>query len=336
MANDDLEKRWKAFSPQQRDLAMSHMSAEQKLKLAQMLGYKQASAPVHELGPAPPVTTGSQWWGQALDDLRSGGSRTGIGRTLGMLQGRGDKGYSGLQSGASPEQAEFMGSVPLGIARATKGVAETKEGSIGTGAKDVIAGLGQASTIPAAIEAGPAMNLARDVIPSKTVASMIFKDVSAATGKVPVSFNNSLNEIMRAEQLADAGATMPKAIGNLMKRIRNIASGAPGKAFDYDEARDFYSNITRLSAEEGSKMNPVMRGQIAKVAQAFNRDIAEAAARVGKEADYLYAMGQYAKAMKLRRGIAWTAKYLAAPAAAGVAGKMGYDAILKNLKESAR
>jgi hypothetical protein len=47
---DHLATQWKALNPQQRQLAMSRMTADQKLKLATALGYKQDSP-----NPLPPA-----------------------------------------------------------------------------------------------------------------------------------------------------------------------------------------------------------------------------------------------------------------------------------------
>jgi hypothetical protein len=82
---------------------------------------------------------------------------------------------------------------------------------------------------------------------------------------------------MRAKELQDAGAKgLPRVIRKFVARVTD-----PDKApIAWDEARDFYSNVSRLSANEYQSMNPQMAGQVAKFAGAFNdalRATAEAA-----------------------------------------------------------
>ena len=156
--------------------------------------WEQYSAPASTPTPAgPPMLppgelvsapkTPSSWLGDVENDLREGGGRTFVGRGLGYLQGRGDKGYSGLQSGVSPETAEFMGSVPLGLTHATKGAAEIGEGHPFTGLKDLVSGGLQAATIPTSFVAPEVTEGVGSFVPTKSHAGQLLEEVRTAVNK---------------------------------------------------------------------------------------------------------------------------------------------------------
>src|SRR5258708_37570889 len=82
--------------------------------------------------PLPAATSGATLsaaqapsWGSDLEnDLREGGGRTVVGRFLGRMQGRGEQGYSGLESGVNPAVANYVGSPELGAAHMISGAQE--------------------------------------------------------------------------------------------------------------------------------------------------------------------------------------------------------------------
>src|SRR6185437_6269287 len=93
--------------------------------------------PHYTIGDAPVTPTAGAsigagapepWLDQLDDDLRMGGGRTLIGRTLGRMEGRGDKGFNGLESGVSPAAAQYMGSLPLGAVKMAKGAVDAVHG----------------------------------------------------------------------------------------------------------------------------------------------------------------------------------------------------------------
>ena len=77
--------------------------------------------------PASAENPLTQYFQQVGQDLSQGGSKTGIGRILETLRGRGDKGFSGLNSGVSEGTGNFMGSPEMGIAQALQGAASTPQ-----------------------------------------------------------------------------------------------------------------------------------------------------------------------------------------------------------------
>lgn len=272
------------------------------------------SKPIASVSPAPSGVV--PWIGNAEDDLRLGGGRTLVGRTLGHLQGRGDKGYSGLQSGVSPATAEFMGSAPLGITHALKGGAEMEEGHPIQGAKDVISGGMQASTIPSMMVGGPAADLAINAVPSAKFAGRTLEDIRNAAADVNVNPQNAWPEISRYQELTSRGGSTAKPVTQISKRLQNTIRDPAAGPLKFPEARDFYSNISSQSAEDASRLNPVMRRQMGGIRSGLHQDLTDAAQTIGRGQDYSDAIREYAQAMNMKNGIKTAAKY-AIPAAVG-------------------
>ncbi len=90
-------------------------------------------------------------------DLKNGTDLTGVGSVLKAM------GAHGLDSGNSKAVGDYMGSLPLGLARMVQGGGEQYGGHGTQGAKDILGGAAQASTMPgsfAAPEADSAAELA--------------------------------------------------------------------------------------------------------------------------------------------------------------------------------
>lgn len=259
-------------------------------------------------------------------DLRQGGTRTFLGRALGAAQGRGDKGYTGLESGGTKATADFMGSVPLGAVKTAQGIAEMHDHPV-NGTLKTLSGVSQMAMIPSMVMGGPGASAAIEAVPSRKFAAELFKDVSENAGNVPVVLTKSGAELTRFKELADAGGTMPKAVTRLLSRARSSYTPG-GKPLTYDEARDIYSNLSSLSAEDVSRLNPVMRRQMGIVTNALKDDIGDAAAQAGQAAKYYAAMKNYAQASKLLRAAKVIGKWAAAGTGAGAAYE-GYDLLRK-------
>ena len=77
----------------------------------------------------------------------------------------------------------------------------------------------------------------------------------------------------------------------LANRLNNV-----DEELYWDEARRFYSNISRLSVNEYNSMAPQMQRAIGQLGQALGSDLNRAAASVGKADEYAEAMQLYSKA----------------------------------------
>lgn len=164
------------------------------------------------------------------------------------------------------------------------------------------------------IGGAPVAKAAVNAIPSAARAGEKFQDVMGAAKDVVVDTKEIGDAALRIYQLSERGGSMPKAVRDLLKRVTDPAK--PGMA--YPEARDFASNIGRLSADEMRRLTPVVRREVAQLAAALNRANAEAAKLAGKGAEYKSAMREYARAMQLKDAldiVIKKAKQAALPAA---------------------
>ncbi len=279
--------------------------------------------PEHQISAMP---SGPESWIQRAEgDLRYGGRNTAIGRALGYMQGRGDKGYTGLQSGTTPATADLMGSVPLGLTKALKGAVQSVTGKPLEGVENLVSGGLQTATIPSAFMGGPAVSSAAEMIPSRAAAGRAFEEVMQAAGQHPVNLTASSEPLTRVYELAQRGTSLPQAAGKLLRRVTDPEQGP----LTYKEARDFASNLSRLSSNEAQRLNPSMKRAVAQLSHAFNQDVGQTAHAAGKGSEYAQAMKEYAKASQLRNAGIWAAKRIGIPAAAaaglGAGAKLAWD-----------
>ncbi len=133
-------------------------------------------------------------------------------------------------------------------------------------------------------------------IPSTARAGAAFKDVMGAAKNIPVDITAPGTVALRIGELAERGGSMPMAARKFLNRITD-----PSKAqLTYEEARDFASNISRLSVNEFGRLTPVVAREVAELRVALNKSVAQAASKAGKGQEYASAMKEYAQAMKLR------------------------------------
>jgi hypothetical protein len=327
--NQDIAQEWKGFDEPRRKQLLARMSPEQKKNLRSALEGSQATASTQPTTPgailkaSPPRTT-EGWFEDAGKDLREGGARTGVGRILGNMQGRGSKGYSGLESGVSKETADFMGSPELGALQVAKGVSELPSHPV-SGAGNVIGGALKAATIPGMVMAGPEIEVAGALVPSTEKAGKILGGVAEYANNVPVHMKQTWPAMEEFLSYANSGGTKPKVITDMLSRLDNLQKGSN---MTYEEARRFYTNISRLSDAEMSTLNPNMRRLMGGVKEAFKKDIGDAAGRVNEEANYYKGLKEYAKAAKLEKAAAdmwkWALR-LGGTAALGAAGYEGWN-----------
>lgn len=154
---------------------------------------------------------------------------------------------------------------------------------------------------------------------SKARAAANLDDAAAAAKGVAVNTADTFAAGARAQELKAAGGRMPLAARLFMKRIGDV--DAPDLTFE--EARDFYSNLSRLSANEANALNPVMQRQIGAMKQALHEALTEAADTVGKGDQYAAGIREYSRSAKAAKGARW---------AGGVAGGMyGANYILSKI-----
>lgn len=188
------------------------------------------------------------------------------------------------------------------------------------------AGLAQAQgqgPVGTAVSAGvgaltPVGQAAIEAIPRSARAGQKFQDVMGAAKDVPVNIEGPGASALRIQDLAERGGSMPMAVRKFLLRVTD-----PEKTpLTYAEARDFYSNISRLSANETQRLTPVVAREIAQMRAALDAANESAAGAVGKATIYREAMREYRRAALGRDALKRGLKYGAGAVGAGAAYKL--------------
>ena len=174
----------------------------------------------------------------------------------------------------------------------------------GVEAKNVLGSLGLASTFMGGESAASA-------IPTKAKAGALLDTVAKDASQLPVSTVRTGPALTRLKELTDAGGVTPRGMAKVMRRVANISDQNP---LTYKEARDIYSNVSRLTAEDAMRLPGPVKRQMALVAQSLRADIGDTAAQAGREAEYYQGLKQYAQAAKLREFVSKAAKHFGAGA----------------------
>lgn len=238
----------------------------------------------------------SRWAQNVSDDIKYGTDITGAGAILKKMGAR------GVYAGNSSAVGDFMGSLPLGLARATKGAGE---GPTWQGTKDVVGGLAQAATIPSSFiapeaaetAASGATSLASKLNPGpmKEAAGGLLQSIAHDANKIPVQLENAGDaalKLMDWQKKTQLGPTINK----FLNRITSPKLGP----LTYEEGRDFYSLLGNMSADEKLKMPAVVKYSLQEMTSGLKTDLGNAAEQVGRAADYYKGLGDYAKAMRLQ------------------------------------
>lgn len=136
-------------------------------------------------------------------------------------------------------------------------------------------------------------------LPSAAHAGATFQGVMGAAKDVPLDVSKVGDVALDiAKKAQEGGGTQwgPPPVRQLIQYLTD-----PKKPdMTYEVGRNFASNISRLSAKDWASIPPAMNRDIQELRMALNAANGRAAAVAGKGAEYLEAMNEYAKAMKLR------------------------------------
>lgn len=207
------------------------------------------------------------------------------------------------------------------IERLTGGIPQDAEAQLGIQPEGFAQHLG--STLEKIAEfAIPAGKAGLAALPSTARAGAKFQSVMGAAKAVPIDITETGNVALRIQQLAERGGSMPKVVRDFLRRATD-----PNKPpIAYEEARDFASNISRLSADEFKRLTPVVRREVGNLRAALDRALTSAASSVGKGDEYAAAMKEYRRAAQ-GRDVANTAmKYGKKAAITGAVGTGAYGA----------
>lgn len=141
--------------------------------------------------------------------------------------------------------------------------------------------------VPGVIEAG------RKVAGiSKVRAGSNIEAAERAAQGVPVATEKVGQEGLRAMELQAAGGRMPQVASKFMQRVTDPSASD----LTFEEARDFYSNLSRMSANEYGNLNPTMQRQIGLMKEALHQALTDAAGTVGQGEKYAAGIKEYADA----------------------------------------
>lgn len=144
-----------------------------------------------------------------------------------------------------------------------------------------------------------------------------FAEVAKAANQIPVDLEAPGRVALRIADLAQRGGGSNFGPAPVRQFIQWATD--PKKAnMTYEVAKDFASNISKLSSKEMAALPDSMKYQIHELRVVLNKAVGEAAAKAGKGREYAEAMTEFARAKKLQRLFIEGAKY--ALPAAGVTG----------------
>lgn len=169
-----------------------------------------------------------------------------------------------------------------------------------------------------------------NAIPSAERAGQSFKELKGAIGNHTVPITDRIADTLaEIKEASDTGSTLPSVINKFVTRIADVDEGP----LTYKEARQFYSNVSDLSASErmATKLKDLRLVNLFKYA--LGDSIAQTTDNAGRLEQYQNTMKEYAQAKKLGNAVD-TAKSIATKAAitagAGATGYAGYK-VLRDL-----
>lgn len=285
-------------------------------------------------------TGARQWLTDLESDLRYGGDQTIVGKALKKA------GYQGAESlgGMEGTAGKMMVSPLTGPVFAAHGVAELASGNVKRGAGEILSGIGEAAEIPMNMAAPEEGEMAAEganrvgkavssLTPSamRDAAGVLFQEVKSKAGNFPVDIEAPGQAALQMKTLYERGAgyTPPSVVTRFLNRVTKPGGGP----MTYEEARDFYSNATRLSTDEALKLTPKAKAALTQFTHALGDSIQTAADNAGVGAEHSQAMQDYASAMRYadrvdaaKKLAVQTLKRGSAVAATAVAGKKIWDA----------
>lgn len=155
-------------------------------------------------------------------------------------------------------------------------------------------GYGAEKVLETAMTAGPGVVGAVRAIPRQARAAVAFKNVMAKAKDIPIEVSGPTNIALRIKQLSERGGSMPKVVRDFLKRVNEPGGGA----LTYGEARDFATNISRLSSNEYQRLTPIMQKELHALRVSMNSALKNAADKVGMGDEFMGAMDEYTRAAR--------------------------------------
>ena len=169
------------------------------------------------------------------------------------------------------------------------------------------------------LDAAPGV-IARGLGISRVRAGQNIARATEAARHVPLDVEATGKAGLRAMELQQAGATMPRVASRFMSRITDPEAGP----LTFGEARDYYSNLSRMSSNDYSRMAPTMQRQIQQMRAALHDALVQGADTVGEGQRYAGAIREYRRGSQAAEH---GRKLLTRAGKATVGGAGGYIAI---------
>jgi len=134
------------------------------------------------------------------------------------------------------------------------------------------------------------------LIPSTERAGQMLSEVKSIAGNVPIEMGKAGNTALDLYTQSQRGATLPKVVRDFVNR----ATKPEAQPITYAEAKDFQSNISRLSAAERMRLTPNTHRLVGQLNADLKASLRNAADTVGKGEQFIEAMREYRRAMQLK------------------------------------
>ena len=133
-------------------------------------------------------------------------------------------------------------------------------------------------------------------VPSFSNAGKGFQEVNSVVADHPIEMTDELSKsAFQVKQFAQNGATMPSPVNKFLERITN--PDLP--PLTYEDARQFYSNINKLTAADKMSTNPQMKMYVSQLASDLGDSIEATAERGGKQQVFVNAMREWHNASQI-------------------------------------
>jgi hypothetical protein len=229
-----------------------------------------------------------------------------------------------LLSGAAGPAAAASGMGLLGRTALQAGLQGTVGGGMAAmGENPTPASVAKGAGLGAALGGGGELaGAAIGGLPSAAKAGQALQDVKSAAGSVPIDTSKAGDTALDLYEQSQRGAVLPKSVRQLVTRMTTPDS----EPLTYAEAKDFQSNISRLSANERMNLNANTKRLVGQLNANLKDALEGAADTVGKGEQFSQAMKEYHNAMTIR-GMTDAAKDALWKAAFSAAGIYGARAI---------
>jgi hypothetical protein len=149
-----------------------------------------------------------------------------------------------------------------------------------------------------------------------------FQEVAKIANPEAVDITKPGNTALEIQKMTDeyGAGTQPRSVRKFVQRITDPNKGP----LTYEEARNFYSTISKLSADEQQRMPGNMKRLVGQLRADLDESITAAAARRGKGPEYTQAMKDYRRASQGEKAIQGLKKFGTGAALTGATGATGY------------